>query len=238
MNGSTCTLLSTMASINSPRRCFHGFAASEDDEAILFNRIDQWMKFVNSNEEVFSDKELFSDKFDLRFWEYWTRSEHDPLVDEYLVKAIDFLSVDMLLKGIALQYARKLAFQKHKILPLIALKKVILRGCHTEESATNFLHQDKDHIQNLKNQRDIDTDSGLVRVLTKDLPCSCLDGIKEQYVDKSNPRDICHNCGVEKPKLELLVCSRCKIILYCSKACHVKDWQEHKRLGCFVNKLS
>ena len=42
----------------------------------------------------------------------------------------------------------------------------------------------------------------------------------------SLPSDGCQGCGQTSTKL--LVCSRCKVVKYCSQACQIKDWKKHK----------
>lgn len=41
-----------------------------------------------------------------------------------------------------------------------------------------------------------------------------------------NPHYICSLCKVEKENMS--TCSKCKIVLYCSKECQTNDWEKHK----------
>ena len=58
--------------------------------------------------------------------------------------------------------------------------------------------------------------------------CSCLKKM-HSAARKTVPKlGGCQHCGVVKERLLLMVCSRCRIMQYCSRKCHVADWSRHK----------
>lgn len=48
--------------------------------------------------------------------------------------------------------------------------------------------------------------------------------------EENDRANMCANCG--KTEEELLRCSRCSNMFYCSKACQRTDWKQHKRSEC------
>lgn len=74
---------------------------------------------------------------------------------------------------------------------------------------------------------------GLVRYLSKHVPCKCLKNLKIQ-VKKEPKVDICASCYTVQPTTDQFVCTGCTSISYCSKDCQAKDWVRHKT---FCEKL-
>ena len=66
-----------------------------------------------------------------------------------------------------------------------------------------------------------------LKFYSKRITCSCL---KEMHSEarKTMPKlGECDHCKVEQERALLRVCSRCRIIQYCSKGCQVADWPNH-----------
>ena len=69
----------------------------------------------------------------------------------------------------------------------------------------------------------------LLKFYRKRVTCKCL---KRMHLEsrKSTPKMArCFNCNVEKERASLSVCSRCMIAEYCSRECHVANWDQHRR---------
>ena len=65
--------------------------------------------------------------------------------------------------------------------------------------------------------------------------CKCL---KRMHLEarKACPKmGTCNGCLEEKERALLMVCSRCGVGQYCSRACQVSDWSNHRRY-CDLNE--
>ena len=73
-------------------------------------------------------------------------------------------------------------------------------------------------------------DLEVVRELSKQISCSCLDAKKAQakLKKKQTTTGKCGQCKQQFGLTSLMVCSKCKITNYCSKECQVADWPAHK----------
>ena len=68
----------------------------------------------------------------------------------------------------------------------------------------------------------------LLKIYRKRTTCSCL---KKMHLEtrKTQPKiGACYNCGKEKDRTLLSVCSRCRISQYCSRECQIAHWPSHK----------
>ena len=86
----------------------------------------------------------------------------------------------------------------------------------------------------LNKYRDIRHDSAsvirdLLKFFRKRITCKCL---KKMHLEarKTQPRKIgmCEHCNDKKERKLLMVCSRCRVSQYCSRACQVAASPEHK----------
>ena len=93
---------------------------------------------------------------------------------------------------------------------------------------------------NLSKLRDIhcvDTSNirDALKFYRKRTTCSCL---RRMHLEarKTFPKlGMCSHCEERKERSLLMVCSRCRITQYCSRACQIRDWPEHKTLcGLYV----
>ena len=68
----------------------------------------------------------------------------------------------------------------------------------------------------------------LLKFYRKRTTCKCL---KDMHLGarKTQPKlGECYHCKERKERALLMVCSRCRILQYCSRECQVADWAEHK----------
>lgn len=74
-----------------------------------------------------------------------------------------------------------------------------------------------------------DTEREATRFFAKRLECSCL---KTRYQKlRSQPKmGCCVSCKVRKERKDLLQCSRCKEVEYCSVDCQRKAWAKHREI--------
>ena len=78
--------------------------------------------------------------------------------------------------------------------------------------------------------RDIETDRGIIRCLARETissSCECMKAkkLEAQLMEKLGE---CHGCMQEFPKMNLRLCTRCKVSKFCSNECMKKHWSEHK----------
>mmetsp|Transcript_3132 Transcript_3132/g.3530 ORF Transcript_3132/g.3530 Transcript_3132/m.3530 type:complete len:239 (+) Transcript_3132:13-729(+) len=78
--------------------------------------------------------------------------------------------------------------------------------------------------------RDIDTDRGIIKCLARETlsaSCECMKASKleAQAMEKLGG---CFGCTQKFPKMQLRLCSRCKVAKFCSNECMKKNWSEHK----------
>ena len=72
-----------------------------------------------------------------------------------------------------------------------------------------------------------------LKFYSKRTSCSCL---KEMYsvARKTLPKmGLCCQCAVEKERVSLSVCSRCRVFQYCSRECQIASWPKH-RIDCDI----
>ena len=76
-----------------------------------------------------------------------------------------------------------------------------------------------------------ESEYSLVRFLDKKIPCDCLKDAKLRLKHLAPKTTRCMNKSCDREEMEVnetLLCGRCKTARYCSEACQLKDWKEHK----------
>lgn len=68
----------------------------------------------------------------------------------------------------------------------------------------------------------------LAEFFKKRIQCDCLDGICAAMKSQRPKISRCGNCMKTKEKKALMVCTGCQREEYCSRACQVAHWTEHK----------
>lgn len=71
----------------------------------------------------------------------------------------------------------------------------------------------------------------IIHFYKKRIPCSCLDEKCSHYEQFQKRGSRCGKCHQKKHYKDLLTCSGCKIVQYCSRECQKLDWPKHKE-GC------
>lgn len=86
----------------------------------------------------------------------------------------------------------------------------------------------KSSVQKMaKYARDIHTERGISRILSREVSCPCTTALGES-AKKMNRVGVCFNCNVEKDKADLKECAKCLFARYCNRECQVEDWPNHK----------
>jgi hypothetical protein len=76
-----------------------------------------------------------------------------------------------------------------------------------------------------------------VILMSEKAPCGCLDETKE-LANELEREKICEGCEIVYPRDQFQTCFKCKIEMYCSKECQVKDWPIHKKMcKCLASAL-
>ena len=82
---------------------------------------------------------------------------------------------------------------------------------------------------------------GVIRVLAKHLPCSCVKDIKPFILKVGRKVKLCDGCNklklADKPGL-MKDCSQCKMACYCSVECQRKHWKNGHKEDCLLTKSS
>ena len=68
----------------------------------------------------------------------------------------------------------------------------------------------------------------LVKYFMKQIPCKCLDDLYSQLKLSKPKTGMCAKCEQTKERSELFICTGCKRVMYCSKACQIEHVHEHK----------
>jgi len=68
----------------------------------------------------------------------------------------------------------------------------------------------------------------LLKFFRKRMKCSCLKKMHLEARKAQSKLGKCHHCKVEKERVLLMVCSRCRIDQYCSRKCQVAASPDHR----------
>ena len=71
----------------------------------------------------------------------------------------------------------------------------------------------------------------MLKFFRKRTNCSCLKDMHLEARKTFAKGGQCFGCGEVKERALLMVCSRCRVIQYCSRKCQIADWPRHK-CGC------
>ena len=112
-----------------------------------------------------------------------------------------------------------------------ALFITILENCNEQVGIdlVNFTRSTATKLRDLSTGGKSSQKRDLLKLYSKRITCSCL---KEMHSNarKTLPKmGKCHHCHVEKERVLLSVCSRCKISQYCCRECQVAAWPTHQK---------
>ena len=68
----------------------------------------------------------------------------------------------------------------------------------------------------------------LSKFFRKRTACSCLKKIHLEARKALPKLGVCYHCHKVNERASLMVCSRCRIVQYCSRECQVANWSRHK----------
>jgi len=71
------------------------------------------------------------------------------------------------------------------------------------------------------------TDRGTVLYLAGEIPCNCLSAMSAKFEAEPSTRK-CGACEVQKTSQQMMKCSGCHVVAYCSRECQLADWKAHK----------
>lgn len=95
---------------------------------------------------------------------------------------------------------------------------------HSEDSGTLVCNVPTSDFLKLKDAKNGCT-STLAKFICKRLPCFCL----EKLYRRKPRTGVCENCGGRRRASQLMVCSGCNYVQYCSVQCQRVDWPSHKK---------
>jgi hypothetical protein len=160
--------------------------------------------------------------------QFWSEPKHARLIDATMVRFCVAYATESLLGG-DMRKSYRLALLGIYLATWLKLGKdtflEALRGMPVKSS-------NKQTVLDFQNSMSkIGTERELVLFLSKQIPCSCLDGDKKNA--KQDPKTgRCSYCNKESPRMELKNCSRCKFVHYCSKECQIADWRAGHKKDC------
>ena len=72
----------------------------------------------------------------------------------------------------------------------------------------------------------------VLKFYRKRTSCSCLKAMHLEARKDAPKLGDCYHCLRIKERATLMVCSRCRVVQYCSRECQVAAWQNHKEGEC------
>lgn len=145
--------------------------------------------------------------------EVWNDGEKlETMRDTFLCHGTDLL-LDHSAEGERIKYAGLIA-----TVAIMLEQYVPTKGYTGPESSTDYLRI-ADVLEG--------DERSILQFYSKRINCHCLEEMRT--VAKALPKTgLCHCCRQRKQRKQLMVCSRCKVLQYCSKECQEAHWLEHK----------
>jgi len=213
--GGTTTATETMKIISSTptTRCYHGSTAENFAVNSEFNKVlDDWMSIL-MNMTTTAEFVIQISKFS---------AKHMKLInDPEIIKHMFALATVMFLNN----YSRSSWDQVSDEVRIILLFGIKIKYPPV-----------KDREKQEKYNRDIQTDRGIIKFLSRELlSCHCMDNLKLEAKTMEKV-GLCMGCSQEFPKQILKRCSRCLSEQYCGKECMRICWPTHKQFCSPHNK--
>jgi hypothetical protein len=211
------TLTSASASSSSEMTCYHGstadkFSLDSDYRKVICNylstlwklkkdeRIEYQRKFGNDHVELVKDP-----RFGQFVFAFSTTMYLNTYLNSNLKSSYAFNAVQQLLQlGISIKFACT-----------SSIRLSVVEGC------------DKDI--GFKHIRDINDERGVINCLSRETKNFC-DCMKPKKIEAKNMEKLgqCHGCKEWFQKADLLFCTGCNAVKYCSKECQRQKWNDHK----------
>ena len=210
--------------------CDHGCAVpawdDSDSDHPIFSFMDSFMKMIEAyNGGIFSVLPGWGFRFRSTFLlranpEIWNDNNNR----EMAIKILLSIGTNVLLLSKSTNISNSISC------PLIANVITILEGY--DEKITDM--NDILCVRSVSSKvRDLDSCvtsqmRDLLKFYSKRITCSCL---KEMYSEarKNMPKmGKCSYCNGVKERASLSICSRCRVIQYCSRGCQVAHWPTHQ----------
>ena len=119
--------------------------------------------------------------------------------------------------------------EKNNLLHLNRLCLLVdLRYVHIPEHEGKDVGPESKYIKHYKKyMRDITTERGRINIMAREIPCDCME--EKRIAAKLMAKVAsCFCCNEEFPKKQMLRCTGCDMVQYCSKDCGKKHWPTHK----------
>jgi hypothetical protein len=155
--------------------------------------------------------------------EFWSESRHARVVDAEMERYWYAFATDALIRGNNMRRASSLAILGNYLATWFKLGKDTFIGALQGIPV-------KSHQSQARGQK-MSTDREVVLFLSRQIPCSCLDENKKNAKQIPKTR-WCQYCFKEDLKVELMKCSQCKLVGYCSKECQIEDWRRGHKSDC------
>jgi len=229
----------TTAGSDSPsgtKRCYHGCHPDQTNLKSFFHRVlDEYIhvRSVKFRYENFGEGTL--KEFNEANLNFYMRYGATVLADPKFVRFVFAFCTEMYLtsgfpdditKENLNGNIKKVVMEKLIYVETVRLGLKLRYGIHSQMRGEDFSEGSELDVKLRKYFRDSDFERGYVNILAREIPCNCMDASKARF-SASGKTGLCHGCGHEFPKHKLLDC-KCRTAVYCSRACQVKHWPQHK----------